>query len=58
MLPGAGWVYEYVLVDRTHQRSLAELRSMQDWYLRYQLENRPGRRGSRDHRRIRQAGIR
>src|SRR4030088_2644027 len=39
---GAGWVYEYVLVDRTHQRSLAELRSMQDWYLRYQLETVPG----------------
>src|SRR3982074_479012 len=27
---GAGWVYEYVLVDRSHQRSLAELRSIQD----------------------------
>jgi Cu(I)/Ag(I) efflux system membrane protein CusA/SilA len=39
---GAGWVYEYVLVDRTHQRSLAELRSIQDWYLRYQLETVPG----------------
>src|SRR5438876_8859673 len=39
---GAGWVYEYVLVDRTHGRSLAELRSIQDWYLRYQLETVPG----------------
>src|SRR5262252_9343870 len=39
---GAGWVYEYVLVDRTHQRSLAELRSIQDWNLRYQLETVPG----------------
>jgi Cu(I)/Ag(I) efflux system membrane protein CusA/SilA len=39
---GAGWVYEYALVDRTHQRSLAELRSIQDWYLRYQLETVPG----------------
>ena len=39
---GAGWVYEYVLVDRTHQRSLAELRSIQDWYLRYQFETVPG----------------
>src|SRR6516225_11121115 len=38
---GAGWVYEYVLVDRTHQRSLAELRSIQDWYLRYQFETVP-----------------
>ncbi|HET8921732.1 MAG TPA: CusA/CzcA family heavy metal efflux RND transporter [Candidatus Acidoferrum sp.] len=39
---GAGWVYEYALVDRTHARSLAELRSIQDWYLRYQLETVPG----------------
>src|SRR5437016_1861559 len=39
---GAGWIYEYVLVDRTHGRSLAELRSIQDWYLRYQLESVPG----------------
>ena len=35
---GAGWVYEYALVDRSHQHSLADLRSLQDWYLRYQLE--------------------
>jgi len=35
-------VYEYVLVDRSHQRSLAELRSIQDWYLRYQIETVPG----------------
>jgi Cu(I)/Ag(I) efflux system membrane protein CusA/SilA len=39
---GAGWVYEYALVDRTHQRSLADLRSIQDWYLRYQVETVPG----------------
>src|SRR5437868_6256028 len=39
---GAGWVYEYVLVDRKHQHSLAELRSIQDWYLRYQIETVPG----------------
>src|SRR5437667_8645191 len=39
---GAGWVFEYVLVDRSQQRSLAELRSIQDWYLRYQLETVPG----------------
>ena len=39
---GAGWVYEYVLVDHTQQRSLAELRSIQDWYLRYQIETVPG----------------
>jgi copper/silver efflux system protein len=39
---GAGWVYEYVLLDRTHQHSLADLRSIQDWQLRYQLETVPG----------------
>jgi Cu(I)/Ag(I) efflux system membrane protein CusA/SilA len=39
---GAGWVYEYALVDRSHQRSLADLRSLQDWYLRYQLATVPG----------------
>ncbi|MFZ1907304.1 MAG: CusA/CzcA family heavy metal efflux RND transporter [Steroidobacteraceae bacterium] len=39
---GAGWVYEYALVDHTHKRSLADLRSLQDWYLRYQLETVPG----------------
>ena len=39
---GAGWVYEYALVDHTHQHSLADLRSLQDWYLRYQLETVPG----------------
>jgi copper/silver efflux system protein len=39
---GAGWVYEYALVDHSHQRSLADLRSLQDWYLRYQLATVPG----------------
>jgi len=39
---GAGWVFEYLLVDHTHQHSLADLRSLQDWYLRYQLETVPG----------------
>jgi Cu(I)/Ag(I) efflux system membrane protein CusA/SilA len=39
---GAGWVYEYALVDHSHQQSLADLRSLQDWYLRYQLETVPG----------------
>ena len=39
---GAGWVYEYVLVDRTHAHSLADLRSLQDWHLRYQLATVPG----------------
>jgi copper/silver efflux system protein len=39
---GAGWVYEYAVIDRTHRHSLADLRSLQDWYLRYQLETVPG----------------
>lgn len=39
---GAGWVYEYVLVDHTHRYSLADLRTLQQWYLRYQLETVPG----------------
>ncbi len=39
---GAGWVYEYVLVDHTHKYSQADLRSLQDWHLRYQLETVPG----------------
>jgi Cu(I)/Ag(I) efflux system membrane protein CusA/SilA len=39
---GAGWVYEYAVVDHTHKYSLADLRSLQDWHLRYQLETVPG----------------
>ena len=35
---GVGWVYEYALVDRSGERDLAELRSIQDWYLRYELQ--------------------
>ncbi len=34
---GVGWVYEYVLKDETGQHNLAELRSIQDWFLRYEL---------------------
>ncbi len=39
---GAGWVYEYVLVDRSHNLNLADLRSLQDWQVRYALETVPG----------------
>lgn len=39
---GAGWVYEYAIVDRSHTHSLADLRALQDWYLRYKLETVPG----------------
>ena len=39
---GAGWVYEYALIDRSHSQSLADLRSLQDWNIRYALETVPG----------------
>lgn len=39
---GVGWIYEYALVDRTGKHDLAELRSLQDWYLRYPLQTVPG----------------
>src|SRR5215467_13387580 len=39
---GAGWIYEYALVDHSHRYSLADLRSLQDWHLRYDLETVPG----------------
>jgi Cu(I)/Ag(I) efflux system membrane protein CusA/SilA len=39
---GVGWVFEYALVDDTGQHSLPELRSFQDWYLRYWLASVPG----------------
>ena len=39
---GVGWIYEYALVDRTGQHDLAELRSLQDWFLRYELKTVPG----------------
>ena len=39
---GVGWVYEYALVDTSGRRDLAELRSIQDWYLRYELTSVPG----------------
>jgi Cu(I)/Ag(I) efflux system membrane protein CusA/SilA len=39
---GVGWVFEYALVDDTGQHSLADLRSFQDWHLRYWLASVPG----------------
>src|SRR5450755_2500498 len=39
---GAGWVYEYAILDKSHTHSLAGLRSLQDWHLRYALETVPG----------------
>jgi len=37
-----GWVFQYALVDTTGKRSLAELRALQDWHLRYALQSVPG----------------
>ena len=39
---GIGWVFEYALIDTTGKQSLADLRSYQDWYLRYYLKSVPG----------------
>jgi len=39
---GVGWVYQYALVDKSGQHDLQELRSFQDWYLRYHLQSVPG----------------
>ena len=39
---GVGWIYEYALVDKTGKRDLAELRSIQDWYLKFELQTVPG----------------
>ncbi len=38
---GVGWVYEYALVDRSGQHDLAQLRSLQDWFLKYELKSLP-----------------
>src|SRR5205807_1208374 len=37
-----GWVYQYALVDHSGKNDLSRLKSLQDWYLRYQLESVPG----------------
>ncbi len=39
---GVGWVFQYALVDKSGQHDLSELRSFQDWYLRYWLQSVPG----------------
>ena len=39
---GVGWVYQYALIDRTRQHDLAQLRSLQDWRLRFELQRVPG----------------
>ncbi|NIS90656.1 MAG: CusA/CzcA family heavy metal efflux RND transporter [Woeseiaceae bacterium] len=39
---GVGWIFEYALVDRTGQNDLSQLRSIQDWFLKYELQTVPG----------------
>ncbi len=39
---GVGWVFQYVLVDKTGKHNLADLRSFQDWNLKYELQSVPG----------------
>jgi len=39
---GVGWVYQYALVDRSGAHDLSQLRSIQDWFLRYELQTVPG----------------
>ena len=39
---GVGWVYEYALVDRSGRHDLAQLRSLQDWFLKFELQTLPG----------------
>ncbi|MDH5572993.1 MAG: efflux RND transporter permease subunit, partial [Gammaproteobacteria bacterium] len=39
---GVGWVYEYALVDRSGTHDLSQLRSLQDWFLKYELQTVPG----------------
>jgi len=38
---GVGWIYQYALVDRSGRHDLAELRALQDWFLRYELKSLP-----------------
>jgi Cu(I)/Ag(I) efflux system membrane protein CusA/SilA len=39
---GVGWIYQYALVDKTGQHNLADLRSLQDWFLKYELQTIEG----------------
>ncbi len=39
---GVGWVYLYALVDKTGQHDISQLRSLQDWFLKYELQTVPG----------------
>ena len=39
---GVGWIYSYALVDRSGRHDLSQLRSLQDWFLKYELQTLPG----------------
>ncbi len=39
---GVGWIYSYALVDKTGQHDLSQLRSLQDWFLKFELQTVPG----------------
>lgn len=39
---GVGWVYIYALVDKTGKHDISQLRSLQDWFLKYELQTVPG----------------
>ncbi|MEW5792427.1 MAG: efflux RND transporter permease subunit [Pseudomonadota bacterium] len=39
---GVGWIYEYALVDRSGRHDLAQLRALQDWFLKFELQRLPG----------------
>jgi copper/silver efflux system protein len=39
---GVGWIYEYALVDRSGNNDLSQLRALQDWFLKYELQTVPG----------------
>ncbi len=39
---GVGWIYQYAVLDRTGQHDLAELRTLQDWLIKYELQTVPG----------------
>jgi Cu(I)/Ag(I) efflux system membrane protein CusA/SilA len=39
---GVGWIYQYALVDKTGQHDISQLRSIQDWFLKFELQTVPG----------------
>ena len=39
---GVGWVYQYALIDKTRKHDISQLRALQDWFLKYELQTVPG----------------